>query len=81
MNNDPDYLPVKEWLKRNGLNWPQAQMESIRNIEVRYRIRLFPTTLLIGPDGKVVSLNQTKRNQPALRGADLLKSLDELLPP
>jgi peroxiredoxin len=81
MNNDPDYLPVKEWLKRNGLNWPQAQMESIRNIEVRYRIHLFPTTLLIGPDGKVVSLNQTKRNQPALRGADLLKSLDELLPP
>jgi peroxiredoxin len=81
MNNDPDYLPVKEWLKRNGLNWPQAQMESIRNLEVRYRIHLFPTTLLIGPDGKVVSLNQTKRNQPSLRGANLLKSLDELLPP
>jgi peroxiredoxin len=81
MNNDPDYEPVKEWLRRNGLNWPQAQMDSIRNVEVRYRIHLFPTTLLIGPDGKVVSLNQKKRNQPSLRGEDLLKSLDELLPP
>jgi thiol-disulfide isomerase/thioredoxin len=81
MNNDPDYQPVKEWLRRNNIMWPQAQMESIRNVEVRYRIHLFPTTLLVGPDGKVVSLNQTKREQPSLRGADLLKSLDKLLPP
>jgi peroxiredoxin len=81
MNNDPYYEPVKEWLRRNGLNWPQAQMETIRNVEIRYRIHLFPTTLLIGPDGKVVSLNQRKKNQPLLRGAELLKSLDELLPP
>ena len=81
MNNDPEYEPVKIWLRRNGLNWPQAQMESIRNVEVRYRIHLFPTTLLLGPDGKVVSLGQEKKNQPGLRGADLLKSLDKLLPP
>lgn len=81
MNSDPEYEPVKSWLKRNGLTWPQAQMDSIRNIEMRYRIHLFPTTLLIGPEGKIVSLGQTKRKQPALRGADLLRSLDELLPP
>jgi hypothetical protein len=56
-------------------------MESIRAIETKYRIHLFPTTLLIGPDGKIVSLGQTKHKQPALRGAELLKSLDELLPP
>jgi peroxiredoxin len=81
MNNDPAYEPVKEWLRRNRLTWPQAQMDSIRSVETRYRIHLFPTTLLIGPDGKIVSLGQTKRKQPALRGAALLKSLDELLPP
>lgn len=81
MNNDPEYESVKVWLKRNGLTWPQAQMESIRNIEIRYRIHLFPTSFLLGPDGKIVSLGQTKRKQPALRGAALLKSLDELLPP
>ena len=81
MNNDPQYEPVKEWLKRNRLTWPQAQMDSIRTIETKYRIHLFPTTLLLGPDGKIVSLGQTKRKQPALRGAELLRSLDELLPP
>ena len=81
MNNDSEYESVKVWLKRNGLTWPQAQMESIRNIEIRYRIHLFPTTFLLGPDGKIASLGQTKRKQPALRGAELLKSLDELLPP
>jgi len=81
MNNDPEYEGVKVWLKRNGLNWPQAQMESIRNVELRYRIHLFPTSLLLGPDGKIVSLGLTKMKQPALRGRELLRSLDELLPP
>ena len=81
MNNDPEYEPVKEWLRRNRLTWPQAQMESIRSVETRYRIHLFPTTFLIGPDGKIASLGQTKRKQPALRGAALLRSLDGLLPP
>ena len=81
MNNDEQYEPVKEWLRRNRLAWPQAQMESIRSIEIKYRIHLFPTTLLLGPDGKIVSLGQTKHKQPSLRGADLLKSLDEILPP
>lgn len=81
MNNDPEYEPVRQFLRRNGLAWPQAQMESIRSIETRYRIHLFPTTLLLGPDGKIVSLGQTKRKQPSLRGRDLLAALDELLPP
>jgi thiol-disulfide isomerase/thioredoxin len=81
MNNDPEYPPVKDWLRRNGLNWPQAQMDSIHTLEVRYRIHLFPTSLLLGPDGKVISLGQAKQKQPLLRGRDLLKSLDEILPP
>src|SRR5262249_33261972 len=81
MNNDPEYEPVRVWLKRNGLAWPQAQMESIRSIEVRYRIHLFPTTLLLDPEGKIASLGQFKKKQPELRGRELLKSLDEILPP
>jgi thiol-disulfide isomerase/thioredoxin len=81
MNNDLDYEMVKVVLKRSGITWPQAQMDSIRNIETRYRIHLFPTTLLLDPQGKIVSLGQTKRKQPALRGRELLRDLDELLPP
>ncbi|HJU55630.1 MAG TPA: TlpA disulfide reductase family protein [Pyrinomonadaceae bacterium] len=76
MNNDEDPANVKDWLKKNGINWPQAKMESIRELEIRYRIHSFPTSLLIGPDGKVVLLDQHK-----MRGPDLLKTLDRMLPP
>ena len=81
MNNDPDYTMVIPTLKRNGLTWPQATMNSIEQLETRYRIHYFPTTLLVGPDGKIISLGQTRKKQPGLRGQDLIKTLDELLPP
>jgi peroxiredoxin len=81
MNNDPDYTQVQSWLRRNALTWPQATLDSIQQIETRYRIHYFPTTLLVGPDGKIVSLGQTRKKQPGLRGRELLTSLDELLPP
>ena len=81
MNNDPDYAEVKPWLRKNGLVWPQATNASIDQLQNRYRIHSFPTTLLIDPEAKIISLGQTKKKQPALRGQALLKSLDELLPP
>jgi thiol-disulfide isomerase/thioredoxin len=81
LNNDPDYTLVKPALKRNGLSWTQATMNSIEKLEERYRINSFPTTLLIGPDAKIISLGQTGKKQPGLRGQELIRSLDELLPP
>jgi len=81
MDNDDDASPVKGFLRQNNLNWTQATMESIKTLEIRYRIHSFPTTMLLGPDGKIVSLGQTKKKQPGLRGQELLKSLDGLLPP
>ncbi len=81
LDNDEDPAPVKDWLNRSKVTWPQATRDSIKDLEMRYRIHLFPTTLLIDPEGKVVSLNQHKKGQPTLRGADLLKSLDRILPP
>lgn len=76
MNNDEDPAQVKDWLKRSGISWPQATMSSIKDLEIRYRIHLFPTSLLLGPDGKVILLDQDK-----MRGPDLLKTLDRILPP
>jgi peroxiredoxin len=76
MNNDLDPAPIKAWLARNQITWPQATRDSTRDVGVRYRIRLFPSSLLLDPEGKVVLVNQRK-----MRGQDLLKSLDELLPP
>jgi thiol-disulfide isomerase/thioredoxin len=76
MNNDEDPSAIKDTLKKNGLVWPQATMSSIHDVEVRYRIHLFPTSLLLGPDGKVLLVDQGK-----MRGQDLLKTLDRILPP
>jgi peroxiredoxin len=81
MNNDPDYSQIKSILRKNGMPWPQATNESIEQLQVRYRIHSFPTTLLIDPEAKIVSLGQTSKKQPGLRGNELLKSLDRLLPP
>lgn len=76
MNNDPDPSLIKDSLKRLGITWPQATLASIHELEVRYRIHLFPTSLLLGPDGKVLLLDQDQ-----MRGQDLLKTLDQILPP
>jgi hypothetical protein len=81
MNNDPDYTMVIPTLKRNAHTWTQATVNSIEQLQTRYRIHYFPTTLLVGPDGKIISLGQTRKKQPGLRGQDLIRSLDELLPP
>jgi thiol-disulfide isomerase/thioredoxin len=75
MNNDDDPAMIRDSLKKNGLVWPQATLESIRDVEIRYRIHLFPTSLLLGPDGKVLLVDQHK-----MRGDDLLKTLDKILP-
>jgi peroxiredoxin len=82
MNTDePEAQPaVKSTLEKNGMTWTQARRESIMPVIRSLRIHSFPTTLLIDPNGKVVSLNNTRRGQPDLRGSDLLKSLDEMLP-
>ena len=42
---------------------------------------LFSDNELLGRDGKIVSLGQTRKKQASLRGQELIKSLDELLPP
>src|SRR5262249_57938105 len=78
---EPERVPrIKPGMEKTGLMWTKATLDSIREIIRSYRIHSYPTTLLIDPDGKVISLNQTKKGQPALRGQDLLKSLDRLLP-
>ncbi len=76
MNTDENAAPVKEVLAKNEINWTQARLGSIKNlIEVTYQIQEYPSSLLLGPDGKVIVLDQHK-----LQGEELLKTLDQLLP-
>lgn len=80
MNDDEDTQMVKPWLKRNGLTWTQATQSSITDFRRSLRVHIFPTTILINPEGKIISLNQRGTDQPDLRGEDLLESLDKILP-
>lgn len=80
--DDAEIVPqVKAALRKNGMDWVQAKRESITNVLRSLRIASYPTTVLVGPDGKILSLNNTAKGQPSLRGSELLESLDALIAP
>jgi hypothetical protein len=83
MNADEaDYISqVKSWLEKNKLDWTQATRESILPVMRALRIHYYPTTLLLDPDGKVVSLDERKKGQLDLRGKELLDSLQSVFFP
>lgn len=82
LNTDP--LPVEQVkanLEANQMMWTQAKFESVFDfINQNLRIESFPTTILIAPDGKILSMSRSDRDEPDLRGKDLLETLDEILP-
>ncbi|HEY0050252.1 MAG TPA: TlpA disulfide reductase family protein [Pyrinomonadaceae bacterium] len=72
---------IKRNLEANDLKWTQARLESVFDlINKQLRIESFPTTFLIAPDGKILSMSRHLRGEPDLRGKDLLETLDEILP-
>lgn len=83
MNADEaDYVSqTKAWLDKNNLDWTQATRESIMPVMRMLRIHLYPTTLLLDPEGKVVSLDERKKGQLDLTGKDLLESLQSVFFP
>jgi len=83
LNTDADYTidSMKKSLKDNSMIWTQAKYESVLDfLRVGLRVNSFPTTFLIAPDGKILSMSRQERDEADLRGSDLLKSLDEVLP-
>ncbi len=75
LNTDEDIEPVKAYLKKNNITWPQARHETIKTlIERTYRIQEYPSSILLAPDGKVLLLNQK-----SLLGNELIKTLDQIL--
>ena len=81
MNTDEiDAVPqVKKTLRDNGMDWVQAKRESIEHVIRALRISSFPTTVLVGADGKVLSLNNTLKGQPGLRGQALVEPIEGAL--
>ncbi len=83
LNTDTDFTPdqIQKTLDENGMKWTQARLESVFDfLNVQLRIESFPTTFLISPEGKILSMSRDERGEPDLRGKDLLETLDEILP-
>lgn len=83
LNTDEDFTvaSMRKSLKENGMTWTNAQFESVVTfLRVNLRVNSFPTTFLIDPEGKVLSIGRTDRNELDLRGRDLLDTLNKTLP-
>lgn len=83
LNTDENYTvsSMKKALKDNGMIWTQAKFDSVVDfLRQGLRITSYPTTFLISPEGKIISMSRHERGEPNLRGNDLLESLDEVLP-
>lgn len=61
---------LARFLSKNQLEWPQILSDSVNQLVELYGIQAYPTTVLIGPDGKVVEKN--------LRGDALRNKLTEI---
>jgi thiol-disulfide isomerase/thioredoxin len=82
LNTDPvPFEQVKRSLEQNSMMWTQAKFESVFDfLNFQLRVETFPTTFLLTPEGKILSMSRNERGEPDLRGKDLLDSLDEILP-
>ena len=79
MDQDKDMDKVKAFLAEKGVIWPQATTPSIEDLlEKRFRIVAYPTTVLLDPQGKIISLGM--KDQMPLRGRELLNTLEKVLP-
>lgn len=76
MDTDENTEQVKTVLQKNGITWPQARFDSIKELVNNvYRIQEYPSAILVGPDSKVLVLDQSM-----LTGIELLRTLDRILP-
>jgi peroxiredoxin len=68
-------------VEKNQMKWPQARYESVFEfLKSSLRIRSFPSTFLISPEGKILSMSRSDKDELDLRGKDLIETLDKILP-
>ena len=76
LDTDEKIETLRGYLAKNKITWTQATNDSISKLVlVRYRIQEYPSTILLGPDGKVLVLDQHQ-----LQGDALLETLERTLP-
>ncbi len=82
MNTD-EFTPesIKKNLSENQINWTQGRKDSFVELrDIQFRIESFPSTFLVAPDGKILSMSRQDHGELDLRGKDLLTTLDKILP-
>lgn len=76
LNWDDSVEEAKRFLTKSKAPWTQARKDSIKHLtEKVYRIQEYPSTILLGPDGKVLVLDEDR-----IQGEPLLATLEEILP-
>ena len=76
MKRDDSVEEAKGFLTKSKAPWTQARKDSIKHLtEKVYRIQEYPSTVLLGPDGKVLVLDEDR-----IQGEPLLATLEEILP-
>ena len=55
INFDPQPATAAEFAKTNGVTWPQMYGGGKSNLYQELGLRMFPTSLVIGADGKLVA--------------------------
>ena len=76
VDSDEKIETVKGYIAKNKMAWTQATNDSTKRLQqADYRLQEYPSTILLGPDGKVLVLNQH-----LLQGDALLQTLDRILP-
>jgi peroxiredoxin len=79
MDEDQSVDNVKKFLTEKAVTWTNATTPSIKELtNKKFRIVAFPTTILLDPKGKIVSMG--RKGQLPLRGKELLETLEKLLP-
>lgn len=75
---DQDLEKTRTFVSEKGVTWTQATKQSTETlVNTRFRINSWPTTVLLDPQGKIVSIGS--RDMP-LRGEGLSETLSKLLP-
>jgi thiol-disulfide isomerase/thioredoxin len=74
IDNDDDPAPARKLVAERGVGWPQATLASIKD---RLKVYAFPTTILLDPAGKIISMGANGE----LRGKNLEITLEKVLPP
>jgi hypothetical protein len=67
-----DIKKVRDFVSKNKIPWMQATQESIEKlVKERFLVFAYPTEVLIGRDGKIITME--------VRGDNLAKTLEKLL--